>query len=217
MGERDKFGHRPFERLKSLTPAARRAASTSQARPPTPRPSDETDEGLLFAQAMHDVARLPGDPAPLPPDHGARLPDPEAEDREVTARLTALVRGELRFDISDTDEFIEGAATDLDKRIRAQLRRGEFAIQAHLDLHGLTREEARPALETFMREQRLRGRRCVLVIHGRGLNSKGQVPVLKEQMGRWLSRGELGKRVLAFCTARPVDGGAGAVYVLLRR
>jgi DNA-nicking Smr family endonuclease len=147
----------------------------------------------------------------------ARLPDPNAEDREVTAELESLVRGEMAFDLSDTDEFLEGAVADLDRRTRRQLRHGEFAVQAHLDLHGLSRDEARDALAGFIGKQRGLGRRCVLIIHGRGLNSKDQIPVLKESMARWLSRGALGRQVLGFCTARPSDGGAGALYVLLRR
>jgi DNA-nicking Smr family endonuclease len=86
-----------------------------------------------------------------------------------------------------------------------------------VDLHGLGTEAAKEALERFLVESRRRGHRCVLVVHGRGLHSKDQVPVIKERMGAWLSRGRLSKIVLAFATARPTDGGAGASYVLLRR
>ncbi|MHB1844007.1 MAG: Smr/MutS family protein [Deltaproteobacteria bacterium] len=127
------------------------------------------------------------------------------------------MRGEAAFHVAETTEFIEGAVADLDRRTRLRLRRGELSVQAHLDLHGLTREEARVAVEQFVRSQRLRGHRCVLIVHGRGLNSKDGVPVLKEALARWLSRGPLGRSVLAFCTARPCDGGGGALYLLLRR
>lgn len=68
-----------------------------------------------------------------------------------------------------------------------------------------------------MTESRVGRRRCVLLIHGRGLNSPDRVPVLKNALVGWLTRGRLAKRVLAFATARPVDGGAGALYVLLRK
>jgi DNA-nicking Smr family endonuclease len=224
MGARDKFGNRPFERLKLAQPIPKPppkpAGPPKRSVPPTKAPpraqAAEIDE-LLFAQAMHDVRPLPEGPERTLATPLARLPDPDAEDREVQAQLEGLVNGEATFHLSDSDEFMEGAVAELDRRTRQRLRRAEFAVQAHLDLHGQTREEAHAALEAFVKHERTLGHRCVLVIHGRGLNSKGQIPVLKEQMGRWLSRGALGKQVLAFCTARPCDGGAGALYVLLRR
>jgi DNA-nicking Smr family endonuclease len=127
------------------------------------------------------------------------------------------VRGEIRFTLSDTQDFIEGAVADLDRRTKTKLRRGDFSVQEHLDLHGLNREEGHAALDAFVRAQRLAGKRCLLVIHGKGRNSKDGQPVLKEHMARWLTRGALGRAVLAFCTAQPADGGAGAIYLLLRR
>jgi DNA-nicking Smr family endonuclease len=223
MAARDKFGNRPFERLKLDQPPPTPAKTQANAPQPrasggsTPRPPTADTDDLLFAQAMHDVRPLPTGPERALVTPTARLPDPSAEDREVRAHLEGLVSGEATFHLSDTDEFMEGAVADVDRRTRLRLRRGDLAVQAHLDLHGQTREEAHAALEAFTKRERALGHRCVLVIHGRGLNSKGQVPVLKEQMGRWLSRGALGKQVLAFCTARPCDGGAGALYVLLRR
>jgi len=226
MAARDKFGNRPFERLKQLRPAPATQATpqplakqprTETRAPPVPAALRTESEEMLFAQAMHDVLPLPSGPERILVAPTPRLPDPDAEDREVRAELEGLVRGEVAFHLSDTDEFMEGAAADLDRRTRLRLRRGEFAVQGHLDLHGQTREEAHAALEAFVKRERALGHRCILVIHGRGLNSKDQVPVLKEQMGRWLSRGALGRQVLAFCTARPCDGGAGAVYALLRR
>ncbi len=90
-------------------------------------------------------------------------------------------------------------------------------MQGVIDLHGLTRQEARELLPRFISRSRAQRRRCVLIVHGRGLNSKDQIPVLKESLKVWLSRGTLSRSVLAFCTARPNDGGAGAVYALLRK
>ena len=86
-----------------------------------------------------------------------------------------------------------------------------------MDLHGKTQVEARDALERFLDDSRRAKKRCVLVVHGRGLNSKDQIPVLKERLKGWLSEKRIGRRVLAFATARPQDGGTGAVYILLRR
>lgn len=141
----------------------------------------------------------------------------QSEEAESYAQLSDLVDGIGPFDISDTDEYIEGIGPGLDRRLLQRLRRGDYAVQAHVDLHGLKRDEARIRVEQFLAEARLHSRRCVLIIHGRGLNSKDQIPVLKESVRIWLTRGRISRSVLAFATARPTDGGAGAVYVLLRR
>ena len=131
--------------------------------------------------------------------------------------LRALISGDAPFDLSDSDEFIEGRVAGLDHGVVRKLRRGEFAVQGHVDLHGLTRDEAKREVDRFLRAARQGGKRCVLVVHGRGLHSKDQLPVLKEALRSWLGSARLGRHVLAFATARPVDGGAGAIYVLLRR
>jgi DNA-nicking Smr family endonuclease len=140
--------------------------------------------------------------------------DPDAEAWEVLLRF---VRGEGRFDLSDQDEWVEGCWHELDPTVMRRLRRGEFSVQGHVDLHGLVVEEAHVALAGFVRQGRLAGKRCLLVVHGRGHHSKDRTPVLKERVVAWLSRGRLAREILAFCTARPHDGGAGALYVLLRR
>jgi DNA-nicking Smr family endonuclease len=72
-------------------------------------------------------------------------------------------------------------------------------------------------VDRFLREARNQGKRCVLVVHGRGIHSRDQVPILKDALRSWLATNRFGRHVLAFATARPADGGAGAVYVLLRR
>jgi DNA-nicking Smr family endonuclease len=166
-------------------------------------------EGVRPLPAGHQV-EVPR--RPPPPPRGI-----SEEEGEVLACLADLCAGIGPFDISDTSEYIEGSAPGVDRRLVRRLRKGEFSMQAHLDLHGMTRDEARLAVERFVATARGRGLRSVLLIHGRGLNSKDQIPVLKQKLAAWLKRGRLGQSVLAFATARPCDGGAGAVYVLLRR
>jgi DNA-nicking Smr family endonuclease len=139
------------------------------------------------------------------------------EELEAYARLADLVSGEGCFDVQYTDEYIEGAVVGADPELLAKLRRGDFSVQAHFDLHGMTTGSARQALERFILSSVIKGLRCVLVIHGRGLNSRNQIPILKQNMSSWLKRGRLKRLVLAFATARPCDGGAGAIYVLLRK
>jgi DNA-nicking Smr family endonuclease len=92
-----------------------------------------------------------------------------------------------------------------------------FAIDARIDLHGQSAASAPKALERFLTEQRTRGERCVLVIHGKGDHSPGQVGILRGEMAAWLSQGAASAHVAAFATARDADGGEGAVYVLLTR
>ena len=139
------------------------------------------------------------------------------EEAEALATLSDLISGAGAFDITETREYVEGSAAGVDPRLVRKLRRGEFAWQGHLDLHGMTVETARVAVEQFLTSAVRGGRRCVLIIHGRGLNSKDQMPVLKERLKTWLAHTRLAGHVLAFASARPADGGVGALYVLLRR
>ena len=94
-----------------------------------------------------------------------------------------------------------------------RLRAGYWSIQRQLDLHGLRTDEAREALGEFVRVAHRTGLRCVRVVHGKGLGSPGKTPVLKSRVQRWLVQK---KEVLAFVQARPAEGGAGALVVLLQ-
>lgn len=185
--------------------------------PPTPvAPAPEPDP---FATAMKGVVPLRHGPDARVEVAGpaGRPRRPVSEEAEALAVLSDLVEGARRFDISDTREYVEGAIVGLDPRVLRRLRRGDYARQAHVDLHGMTSEAARAAVERFLAEAVSAGHRCVLIVHGRGHNSKDQTPVLKERLKLWLARGRATRTVLAFTSARPYDGGAGALYVLLRR
>lgn len=140
-----------------------------------------------------------------------------SEDAEVLAELSDLVSGQGAFELTETEDYLEGARLGLDPRLVSRLRRGDFSMQAHIDLHGMTQPDAKAALTEFILESVRKGRRAVLVVHGRGLRSPGGRPVLKHATAQWLSHGTIGGYVLAFTTARMYDGGAGAVWVLLRR
>ena len=152
---------------------------------------------------------------PRPPAPAQRaMADPDAE---ALAELSDLVTGAGAFDLANSVEFVEGAVAGLDRRLVRRLRTGAFAYQSHLDLHGMTAAEAREAVDRFLIGAHRKGQRCVLIIHGRGLNSKDQIPVLKHRIITWLAHGTWARLVLAFTSARSCDGGAGALYVLLRR
>lgn len=218
MGKKEKPFHNPFGKVKLPGKPAPKPA-VKQPPAPLPRRSEGLSEDELWTMAVDGAEPLPDRSARIRPSPQPLSLAPGQLDPDLAAydELRALVKGEEPFDISDTDEFIEGHAQGLDHGVVRKLRRGDFAVQAHLDLHGLLKDQAKAELETFVTQARLSGKRCVLVVHGRGLHSKDNVPVLKEALKRWMATGRFGRHVLAFATARPHDGGAGAVYVLLRK
>ncbi len=168
---------------------------------------------MAGVRPLSTVARARVAP-PSPAPERRVVTDPDAE---ALAELSDLVTGTQPFDLAGTVEFIEGAVAGLDRRLVRRLRAGDFAYQSYLDLHGLNAEEARVAVDRFLTRAHRHGQRCVLIVHGRGLNSKDQMPVLKHRVTTWLTRGAWARLVLAFTSARQCDGGAGALYVLLRR
>lgn len=179
-------------------------------------PGVDDDERRLFEEAVADAR---------PIEHDRRLPEPVQRspvplgerEKEVLRELDALVAGDLPFEPHDSDEYMEGAVPGLDPRVLRQLRRGDFTPQADLDLHGSAATGARALVERFVVDSHARGLRCLRIVHGRGHNSPGGVPVLKLSLPRWLSRGPARHLVLAWTSAPAHDGGAGASYVLLRK
>jgi DNA-nicking Smr family endonuclease len=220
--------HAPFADL----PAGLRDVS----RPPPPAvvtPPPATVKAKISAptdgQGQRDQALFLAEMAgvkPLSPDPRGRVekrrkpaprgPDARAEFRAL-ADLHDLVNGRGAFTIQYTDEYMEGVAPGVDRSVAQGLHRGNYAVQGHLDLHGYTVDEAKGMVDRFVVQAYSSGRRCVRLVHGRGRNSRDNRPILKEQVQLWLSQGRLSRFVLAFATAPAVDGGAGAVYVLLRR
>ena len=119
------------------------------------------------------------------------------------------------FDVStllETDDHLSFRRSGIGTDITHKLRRGDWTIQRQLDLHGLRRDAAREALGGFIREAHKHGIRCVRVVHGKGLGSPGKAPVLKNRVHSWLVQKN---EVMAFVQAKPADGGAGALVVLL--
>ncbi|QHI99883.1 DNA mismatch repair protein MutS [Xylophilus rhododendri] len=167
----------------------------------------------VFARAVGPVHPLPDrDRAVFEPD----LPPPIPVQHQLDEARVMQESISDDFDAStllDTDDALsfrrEGVGVDVTRR----LRRGEWAIQRQIDLHGLRTDEAREALGGFVRESAKHGLRCLRVVHGKGLGSVGKTPVLKGRVQGWLVQKQ---EVLAFVQARPIDGGAGALVVLLR-
>lgn len=181
--------------------------------PSTQEPAVSSDDAEQFRKAMTGVRRLEADDRAWlrPPPPSPRAHQTEAEERRVLQDLLSDAVDPADFEIGDELLFHRAG---LQQPVLRKLRRGHYAVEGELDLHGHTVPDARHALTDFLAECGRRGRRCVRIIHGKGKRSPDKQPVLKVQVNHWLRQRN---EVLAFCSARPVDGGTGAVYVLLRR
>ena len=170
------------------------------------------EDAAAFLRAMSDARPLPGRGREVVPFAETVAPPPGSE-----LSFRELMEGTLEFAVSHSDEYLEGHVVGLDPLIMGRLRAGNLSPEAHLDLHGLNSAQAFEALRDFMRGAWYKSLRVVLVVPGRGLNSPLGQPVLREKLQLWLTQEPFKRVVLAFCTARPHDGGPGSVYVLLRK
>lgn len=166
----------------------------------------------LFREAMEGVRPLRPEPRIAPPKQD-KNPE-QLMEQEHQELLKDMMSDDMPIDDIEAGEGIAFAHPGLQHRVLRDLRRGRYAIEAELDLHRLTRDQARAAVAAFLTESVAAGRRCVRIIHGKGHGSHNKTPVLKGLTARWLQQRD---DVLACCSARPIDGGTGAVYVLLRR
>ncbi len=173
--------------------------------------SSDDESRDLFRREMRDVRRIVGDRA-MPHPRRPRAQPLKTLEAERQVRVDMLSDGPWTEDIETGEELVY-LKPGLQTRLLQRLRRGHFAVNAEIDLHGLNVSEARDALAEFLHECALRNHRCVRIIHGKGLGSRHGRPVIKGKVDRWL---RLRDEVVAFCSARRVDGGTGAVYVLLR-
>ncbi len=169
---------------------------------------DTTDDKTLFRDMMRGVRRLSVPEPPARPKPRAEPVQSRKDEEEILANLLRLGPDEDDLDFGDHLIYLKEGHR---KHILKKLRRGQYSVQAELDLHGLTSKTAKPVLEDFIDECLSERRYCVKIIHGKGWRSGPRGPVLKNKVSRWLT---LRKDVLAFCSARRNDGGTGAIYVL---
>ena len=215
------MGLKDFADLKSLSKQlkeqadARAAAEAERVK----REKVQAVEANLFHASVGGVKKLPEQNRYVPsPPKSASAPAQVQRPRTQAEDDAAVLRESLS-DLFEVDHYLEedpalnyaapGVGTDVVKK----MRKGHWPVQDEIDLHGLRRDEARDAIGAFLRRAAMRNHRCVRVIHGQGFGSKSQEPVLKSMVHSWLVQKE---EVVAFCQARPSDGGEGALIVLLR-
>jgi len=212
--------YRPFEGLKTLLEARSvelkedDGALRSESAQPA---ADPASDQALFEAAMADVERITQNICAkqhLQKSDAAQ--SDKTDESETLFQLRELVETGKGFVVADTPEYVEGIGYNVNREVAKRLHNGEFSIQGHIDLHGLTVESAREAFENCLKESIADGKRMVLIIHGRGLSSPVK-PILKTKVIKWLTTGPWRKWVMAFTSARLCDGGAGATYVLLRK
>ncbi len=165
----------------------------------------------VFRSALEGVKPLKNERvAPFRPKRKASPEQRKLDEQNVVDNLLS----EFNFDDMESGDELYYAQPNVQKSTLKKLRRGDFVVEEEMDLHGLTASEAREQLVDFIDYALDRGFRCVRIIHGKGNRSPNRRPVLKAKVDRWLCQWD---EVLAYCSARPQDGGTGAIYVLLRK
>lgn len=174
------------------------------------RDPDE-DARHLFRAAVADATPLVPDRVHHEPPPQPAIPRQRQRDERCALHESLAAPELLDLHLEGGDEAA-WLRPGMSPKVLRDLRRGRWVVQSYLDLHGMNREEARHQVGLFLVESLNHGHRCLRIVHGKGLGSPGREPVLKKLVQGWLAQR---KEVLAFCQARPADGGAGAVLVLL--
>lgn len=180
---------------------------------PEKKPADSgvSDDASAFLLAMRKTRPLAGKGREI-------APRPSCRENPVREQgFEELLAAQTEFTLSYSDEYMEGKAAGLDEMVMNRLRHGQLSPEASLDLHGLNAEQAFETLRVFIRDAWFKGLRALLVVTGRGKNSPAGQSVLRRKLHEWLAHEPFKRVVLAFCTARPHDGGPGSVYILLRK
>lgn len=170
-------------------------------------------EASLFRLEVADAVPLTSH-GRVEPERTGPPPRPRQRERDEQAALAESLSDEIDIErLLDTDETLSWRRPGIGPDVVRRLRKGEWTVRSQLDLHGLRVDEAREALVAFLVQAQRSEWRCLRVIHGKGLSSPGREPVLKGKVLKWLTQRD---EVLAFCQARPNDGGSGALIVLIK-
>lgn len=172
----------------------------------------DPEDQALFRQSVGSVKRLRHDR--IEPSPSGPAPVPYSTRADESRVLRDMVSDYFEPAEIETGEEIYYCSEGIQRSVLRKLRRGQFRVSAMLDLHGMTVVVARRTLIAFLRAAKRKNMTCVRIVHGKGNRSRHRGPVLKQKVNHWLRQRE---DILAFCSARPVDGGTGAIYVLLKR
>ncbi|MCK5432786.1 MAG: Smr/MutS family protein [Gammaproteobacteria bacterium] len=166
----------------------------------------------LFRQAIGEVDKIEHDGAELP----APKPSPVPNQTIISEQNSLNQMANNPFDIPDieTGDELYFRRSGVQQQIMRKLRRGQFAIESELDLHGMTVSVAKKELKDFLVYCQSTNRRCIRIIHGKGHGSVDKIPVLKNKLNKWLQNFD---SILAFCSAPTHDGGTGAIYALINK
>lgn len=166
----------------------------------------------LFRQAIGEVDKIEYDGANLVTSKPAPVPN-----QTILSQQDALNKmANDPFDIPDVEigDELFFRRDGIQQQVMRKLRRGQYAIESELDLHGMTVSIAKKELDGFLSYCQSTNRRCIRIIHGKGHGSVNKIPVLKNKLNKWLQKDD---SILAFCSAPANDGGTGAVYVLIKK
>jgi len=214
MGNKS-FIIRPFEKLKKKI-ASREPILSSP--PVLPKKKDHYSDEELFCTAMGDVQEIEEFKVLSLVQRRKKTAPSRGEigpEREALTILSEITEGLRPINLPDTQEYVEWTNPECRDDVIQKLHKGEFSVQAFLDLHGFTVREGEQELEIFFQESFKKGLRCVKIIHGRGLRSTRGAR-LKEAVVKRLS-GHYRKNIIAYVSARQCDGGLGALYILLKK
>lgn len=212
-GQAQQVPHPAFAGLHRLQRVLRAPPPKPATAPTPPRPVPPgADAATLFRQAVSDVTPLQRSSPVLHP-----LPAPSPHPRQRLNDDPPVMHDAMSdhgpWDEAETGDELRYLRSGQKRDTLRRLRRGHWVVQGELDLHGMDTDSARSAVGAFLHTCVQQNRRCVRIIHGKGLSSKYREPVLKHKLRNWLIQRD---EVLAYRQARAVDGGAGAVLVLLR-
>ncbi|WP_158884262.1 Smr/MutS family protein [Rhodanobacter sp. L36] len=171
----------------------------------------DDDDSRLFREAIGEVRQL--DPVTPPPAAARPAPHPhmfEADEAAVPGELLNMAFDPALLEVGEELSYLRDGYPP---KLLKQLKRGHFSVQDDLDLHQMNAAAAQASIIAFLAEARQHGWRCVLIVHGKGLRSRAAGPVLKGLTDRMLRRRD---DVIAFASARPSQGGTGALVVLLK-
>jgi DNA-nicking Smr family endonuclease len=196
----------------------KRLAVPAEASPPpqaegAAAPPEKPEGADLFAKAMGGVRPIRAGGRDLAPPSGF----PEPARARPPAEMDDISNGAFEFSLEYTDEFVQGRVLGLEPVAFEKLKAGAYGLEGHVDLHGQNMNQAYATLVAFIKHAYRNGKRHLIVVTGRGKNSPGGTPVLRERVQAWFTRDPFKRIVLGFCSAKPGDGGAGALYVLLRK